>query len=108
MVLIVVEAVPAGSKPPAADGSMRTSTGGKCGFGTSAPSLTRASLVHFSGAIKRGSAIMPTLVKLVRPSSTIIAEELSPLFTRSAAASSVRFRIFLYVATSIFVEGRGY
>ena len=40
MALIAVEAVPEGSKPPAADGSMCTSTGGRCGFGASAPSLT--------------------------------------------------------------------
>ena len=37
MVLIAVGTVPAGSKPPAADDSMRTSTGGRCGFGASAP-----------------------------------------------------------------------
>ena len=41
MVLIVIEAVPAGIKSPAADDSMRTSTGGECGFGASAPSLIR-------------------------------------------------------------------
>ena len=64
MVLSVVEALPAGSKPSAADDSIWTSAGGKCGFGASAPSLTRASPIHFSGA-KRDSAILPKLVKLV-------------------------------------------
>ena len=89
MVLITVEAVPIGSKPAAVDGSMRTSRGGRCGFDASAPSLTRASPMHFSGAIKRGSVIMSKLVKLVGPLSPL-AEELSPFFTRSAAAPYVR------------------
>ena len=40
MVLVVVEAMMANSKLPAADDSMRTATGGKYGFGASAPSLT--------------------------------------------------------------------
>ena len=62
MVLIAVEAVPVGSKPSAADGSMRTSMGGRCSFGASAPSLVRASPMYFWDAIKRGSAIMPKLV----------------------------------------------
>ena len=37
MALIVVEAVAADIEPPAADDSMHTSTGEKCGFGASAP-----------------------------------------------------------------------
>ena len=65
MVLIVVEAVPAGSKPPAVDDSMRTFMGGRFGLGASAPLFTRASPMHFSGA--GGSAIMPNLVELIRP-----------------------------------------
>ena len=71
MVLIAVKAMPAGGKPPAVDGSMRTFTGGRCGFGASVPSLTRASPMHFSGAVKNDSAIMPKLVKHVGPSSTV-------------------------------------
>ena len=47
MVLIVVEAIPAGIKQPAADDSMRTSTDGKCGFGASAPLWTRSSPMLF-------------------------------------------------------------
>ena len=47
IVLTVVEAVPAGIKSPAADDSMRTSTGGKCGFGASAPFLARTSPMFF-------------------------------------------------------------
>ena len=74
MTLIIVEAVPGGIKPPAADDSMRTSTSGKQGFGASAPSLTRASPMQFSGA-KRDSTVLPKQ-----------AEEISPCFIRSAAA----------------------
>ena len=43
---------------------------------------------------KRGSAIMPELVKLVGPSLTL-AEELSPCFARSAAVLCVRLRVFV-------------
>ena len=90
MILITVEAVPVNIKPPAADISIRSFTGEKCGFGASAPLLTRVSPVHFSIAFKRGSTIMPKLVKLVAPPSNL-AEELSPCFARSpAAAPSVR------------------
>ena len=39
MALIVGEALPAGMKPPAVDDGMRTSTGGKFGFGASASLL---------------------------------------------------------------------
>ena len=74
MTLIIVEAVPVGIKPPAAGDSMRTSTCGKCGFGTSAPLLTRASPVHFPAATKRGFAIMSKLVKLVGPLLTLAEE----------------------------------
>ena len=56
-------------------------------LGASAPLLTNESLVHFSRA-KGGSAILPKLVKLVGWASTLLAEELSPYFARSAAASS--------------------
>ena len=50
MVLYDVEAVPGSTKPPAVDDSMRTSTGRRWGVGASAPSLTRASPMPFSGA----------------------------------------------------------
>ena len=106
MVLIVVGVVPAGSKPPEADDSMRTSTGGRCGFGASAPLLSRAAHMYFLGAIKRGSAIMPKLINFVGPSSTL-AEELSPFINRSAAASSVRLRVLVYGSTSASVARLG-
>ena len=108
MVLIAVKAVPAGSRPQAADDSMRTSTGERCGFGASAPSLTKELKMHFSGA-RGGWAILPKLVKLVGPSSTLLAEELSPIcLARSAAvASSVRLQVFLSVCTSASVARRG-
>ena len=51
MVLIAVEALPAGIWPPAGDGSMRTSTGGRCGFDASAPLSTGASSLRFGGVI---------------------------------------------------------
>ena len=59
MVIIAVETVSAGSKPPAVDDSMRTSMGGRCGFG-SAPSSTRASSMKFERA--RSSAVVLKLV----------------------------------------------
>ena len=105
MVLTTIEAVRAGSKPPAADDSIRTPMGGICGFGASAPLLIRAAPMHFSTA--EGSAIMPKLVKLVGPSSTF-AEELSPLcFARFSAASFVRLRVFMPSSTSASVVRRG-
>ena len=73
MVLIAVEIVPAGSRPPAADGDMRTFAGGRCGFGAPAVLLTKASRMPFSGA-EGGSAIFPKLIKLVEPSSTLLTE----------------------------------
>ena len=98
MALIVVEAVPAVIKSSAADDSIRISTGGKCGLNASAPPLTRASPMHFSGADKKGSAIMPKLVKLVVPPSTL-AEELSPCFARPDC-SALRLRVFVTGFTS--------
>ena len=74
MVLIAVDAVPAGSKPLAAVG-VRISTGERHGFSSSAPFSTRASPLNIGRA--GSSAIMLKLVKLVEPSSTL-AEELPP------------------------------
>ena len=106
MALIAVEAVSPGNKPPAVDDSMHTPVGGRYGFGALAPLLTRASPMHFSGA---GSlAIVPKLVKLVGPSSTL-EQELSPFFTRSATeAPSVCLRAFVLGFTSASVARRGY
>ena len=100
MALVVVKAVLTSSKPPAVDDSVRTS---RCGFGDSAPSLTRASPMHYSAA--GGSAILPKLVKLVGPSSSL-AEELSSFFTPYAAAPSVRLRVFSTVFASASVARR--
>ena len=80
MVFNPVKAMPAGSELPAADNSIRTSMGGRYGFDALAPLLTGALPMHFSGA--RGSAIMPKLVKLVGPSTTLKIE-VFPVFTRS-------------------------
>ena len=104
MVLSVIEAVSANSKLPAVDSSMRTSTGERCGFGASAPSLTRASSMPFSGT--RGSAILPKLVELVGSSSTR-ADEVSPYLSSSAATPSVRSRVFVSGFTSAAAAKRG-
>ena len=85
MVFNAVEAVPAGSELPAADNSMRTSIGERYGFDALAPLLIRALPMHFSGA--RGSVIMPKLVKLVGPSTTLEIE-VFPFFTRSRVLMS--------------------
>ena len=45
VVLVAVEAVPTGSKPPATDG-VRIYKGERHGFGTAAPFLTRASSLN--------------------------------------------------------------
>ena len=104
IILIAVEAVPAGSKPPAAVG-VRISTGEIHGFGASAPLSTRASPTDSSGA--GGSAIMLKLAKLVGSPSTL-AEELSPFMTRSAAeAPYVCLQIFLSGSMSASVAKRG-
>ena len=66
MALVAVEAVPTDSEPPTLDDNMRTSTGGRLGFGASAPLLTKTSPMHFSGA-RGGSATSSKLVKLVGP-----------------------------------------
>ena len=51
MVLVAVEAVTTGSKPPAASG-VRIFTDERQCLGVSAPLLTKASLINFSGAKK--------------------------------------------------------
>ena len=71
MVLIAVAAVSVGSKPPAAVG-VRISTGERHSFSASPPLSTRASSLNIQRA--GDSAIMPKLVKLVGPSSTLAEE----------------------------------
>ena len=91
MVIVAVETVPVGSKT-LATGGVRISTSKRHGFGASAPLSTRASFLQGRAG---GSAIMPKLVELVGPLSTLFAKELSPYFARSAAASSVRLRVLV-------------
>ena len=63
--------------------------------------------MHFSEAIKRGSAIVLKLIKLFGPSLTL-AKELSPCFAQSAAAvPSVRLLVFLSVFMSASMTRRG-
>ena len=76
MVFIVEEAMPAGSKPPAAIG-VRISTGERHDFGAAASMSTkRSSLREREG----GSAFIPKLVELVKPTWTLFAKQLSPFF----------------------------
>ena len=87
MVLIAVEALPAGSTPPAAV-RVRNSAGEK----------------HGSSSLEQGRAggqvkLSPKLVRQVGTGLSW-AEELSLLITRSAATSSVRLRVFLSDGTS--------
>ena len=104
MTFIAVGAVPADIKPPAADSiACAPPRVEDAAFGAPALSLTRASPTHFSGAIKRGSAIMPKLVKLVGT----LAEEISPVFSSSAGTPSVRLLFFVTVSSSASVARRG-
>ena len=78
MVLVAAEAVPAGSKSPAAVG-VRISKGERHGFGAAAPLSTRASSLEqgrAGGPVKSP----PKLVQLVRPAWTLFEEQLSPCF----------------------------
>ena len=75
MVLSVVEAVPADSKPPAADVDERISTDERHGFGASAPSSTRVPSLYIGRA--GDSTFLPKLVEIVGPSSAR-AEDISP------------------------------
>ena len=88
IVLITVEPVPAGGRPPAAV-SVGISTGERRSFGASAPLSTRAASLRES---VRGLAFMPKLVDLVGPAPTLFAEQLSPPFARSAAVPYERLR----------------
>ena len=106
IVLVAVDVVPVGNRPSAADDSIHPSTGGKCGFGFSAPLLTKASPMHFSGA-RGGTAILTMLVKLIGPSSTLFIKELSPCFARSATASSVRLQVLMSGFASSSMVRRG-
>ena len=92
MVLVAVKVVPAGSKPPAALGE-RISKSERHGFGASAPLLTTTSSLRGRA---EGSAVMPKLVKLVGPASTLFAD------------SSPRLRVYLPVGPSTSVARRGY
>ena len=61
MILVAVEAVPAGSKSPAAV-SVSIPGGERLGFGAVAPLLTKTSSLQRRAG---GSAFMPKLVELV-------------------------------------------
>ena len=105
MVLVAVEVVPAGSKPPAAV-SVRTSMGERHGFDATASLSTRASSLQ-QGRAEGSVESSPKLVRHIGSGSTW-AEELSPLMTRSTAASSVRLRVLVSGFTSASVARRGW
>ena len=76
MILVAVEAVPAGSKPPAAV-CVSISTGEGHGFGAAAPLSIMASSLHRGGA---GGPVesSPKLVRHISSGSTFFVEQLSP------------------------------
>ena len=78
MVLVAVEAVPAGSKPPAAVG-VRISKGEKHYFGTAAPLPTRASSLEQGRAGGRVKS-SPKLAEPVGPTWALLVKKLSPYF----------------------------
>ena len=69
MVLIIVEAVPAGSKPPGAVG-VRIPTGERHGLSAPAPLSTRT--LSLQGGAGGSVESSPKLVKLFEPSSTLV------------------------------------
>ena len=104
MALVAVGAVPAGSKPPAAV-SVRISTVERHGFGAVAPLSTRASSLQ-QGRARDSMESSPKLARHIGLVSTW-AEELSPLITRSAVASSERLQVLMSGFTSASMARRG-
>ena len=105
MLLSDVKAVPADSKPPAAV-DVRISTSERHGFDAAASLSTMA--LSLQGGRARGSVeSSPKLVRHIRSGSTFFAEQLSPCFVLSAAASSARWRVLVSVGTSASVARRG-
>ena len=78
VVLVVVEAVPAGSKPPAAVG-VRISKGERRDFGAAAPLSTRASSLE-QGRAGGPVESSPKLVRHTGSGSTWFTEQMSPCF----------------------------
>ena len=74
MILVVVEASPAGSKPPAAV-VVRISMGARHDSGDAAPFSTKTSSMQERAG---GSAFTPKQVEVVGPSWILFAEKLSP------------------------------
>ena len=88
MALIVVEAVPVSSKPPAADDSMRTSPCGRHGFGALEPLFTRQSVTdvllgswRFSYTAEAGKARRTVISPGTRDISVLLILCSSPLRT---------------------------
>ena len=98
MVLIAVETVPTGIKPPVAV-SVRLSTGRRHGVCSSAPLSTMASPIQ-RGRVEGSVESSPQLVRHIRSGSTFFAEQLSPWFVWSFSASSVRVWVLVSVGMS--------
>ena len=76
MVLVVVEVVPAGSKPPVTLG-VRISKGERHDFDVAAPFSTKTSSLQGRAG---GSAFTPKMVELFGPAWTLFAKQLSSCF----------------------------
>ena len=105
MVIVAVEALPVGSKPPAAV-SVRISTGEKHVFGAPAPLSTRVSSLE-QGRVVGPMKSSPKLVICIWSGLTWFAKELFKLIVRSAATSSIRLRVLVSDGTSAFMARRG-
>ena len=76
MVIVAVEVLPVGSKPPAAVG-VCISRGERHSFGTAAPLSTKTSSLQRRAG---GSAFTPKMVEIFGPSRAFFAVQLSPCF----------------------------
>ena len=101
MILVAVEAVPLGAKPPDAV-HVHISVGERHDFGATAPLSTRTlSLEHGRAGGPIWSS--PKLIRRIGSVSTY-AEELPALITRSAApAASMRLRVLVSGGTPAFM-----
>ena len=105
MVIVAVEALPVGGKPPAAV-SVCISTGERHGFGAAVPLFTRALYLEqgkAGGPVKSS----PKLIRHIWSGSTWFAEELSPLIARSAATPPIQLRVLVCDGTSASMARRG-
>ena len=104
MVIVAVEVLQAGSKQLVVV-SVRISTGERHNFGAAALMST---ITSFLWGKAGGSAFKSKLVEIFGPVWTFLAEQLLPHFAwTTAAAPSVRLRVFLSVVMSASMARRG-